>query len=157
MEIAFGAQREPMRLKVFATAIALIVVAVFADYSGVFGVREERIRDYMHLTFQFVDAATRAPISDVHVACTRPMVRSACTETRGPEIGQTTITLSAFKRINRTLLFSEDGGYTLGDDAVMYLTFIPANHARGALEIGSNDPLLSAGRPHVVELTKDVE
>ena len=143
-----------MRAKLIGILLGLLVVAVSADRWEIFGVREERVPDYMHLTFQFIDSASRAPVSDVHVACTRPMVRSACTDKTGPNIGQTTITLSAYKRIKRTLLFSEDAGYTLGDRAVMYLTFISANHARTALEIGGDDPILSATRPHVVELTK---
>ena len=146
-----------MRAKLIGILLGLIVVAGFADRWEIFGVREERVPDYMHLTFQFIDAASRAPVSDVHVACTRPMVRSACTEKIGPNIGQTTITLSAFKRIKRTLVFSEDVGYTLGDRAVMYLTFISANHARSALEIGADDPILSATRPHVIELTEIIE
>ena len=132
----------------------LIAVAIFADHSGLLGVSEERMRDYMHLTFQFVDAESGAPVSDVHVACTRPMVRSACTEKIGLKIGQTTITLSAFKRIKRTLLFSEVVGYSLGDDTIMYLTFISANHWRSVLEISGDDPILSATCPHLVELTR---
>ncbi len=143
--------------KLIIVAVVLIAIAVFADYSGLFGLREERMRDYMHLTFQFVDAESGAPVSDVHVACTRPMVRSACTEKIGPEIGQTTITLSAYKCLKRTLLFGEDVGYTLGDSATMYLTFVSANHARSTLEINGSDPILSATRPHLVELTKIVE
>ena len=132
----------------------LVAVAIFADHSGLLGIREEQMHDYLHLTFQFVDAESGAPVSDVHVACIRPMVRSACTEKIGPKIGQTTITLSAFKRIKRTLLFSEPVGYSLGDDTVMYLTFISANHSRSALEINGDDPILSAARPHLVELTR---
>ena len=146
-----------MRAKLIGILLGLVAVAVFADRWEIFGVREEQVPDYRHLTFQFIDAASRAPVSDVHVACTRPMVRSACTEKIGPNIGQTTITLSAFKRIKRTLLFSEDVGYTLGDRAVMYLTFISANHARSALEIGADDPILSATRPHVIELMEITE
>ena len=143
--------------KIIAAIVALVTTGVLADYSGIFGVREERLRDYLHVTFQFIDAASRAPVSDVHVACTRPMVRSACTEVRGPQIGQTTITLSAFKQVKRTLLFRENDGYTLGDDAVMYLTFISANHDRSVLEISSDDPILSSPRPYLIELNKKIE
>ena len=146
-----------MLTKIIAAILAFAAIAVGADHEGIFGVREERVRDYMHLTFQFVDAESRAPVSDVHVACTRPMVRSACSETRGPAMGQTTITLAAFRRVKRTLLFSEDVGYALGNGGVMYLTFIPASHHRGSLEISDNDPILSADRPHLVELSPRVE
>jgi len=140
--------------------IALIVMtsgAIAADYAGLFGVREERSNDYVHVTFQFIDAASRAPVSDVHVACTRPNVRSACTETRGPGAGQTTITLAAYRVTRRSVLFSEDRGYSLGGDDGMHLTFIPANHARATLTLAAEDPLLTAGRPHVIELVATTE
>ena len=142
------------------TMIALIVLtsgAIAADYAGLFGVREERSGDYVHMTFQFVDAASRAPVPDVHVACTRANVRSACTETRGPGAGQTTITLAAYRITRRSLLFSEDLGYSLGGDAGMHLTFIPANHARATLTLAADDPLLNPGRPHMIELVATTE
>lgn len=135
--------------------IALIVITsgvIAADYGGLFGVREQRSRDYVHITFQFVDATSRAPVPDVHVACTRPMVRSACTETRGPGAGQTTITLAAYRLTRRSLLFSEEAGYALGGDGGMHLTFIPGNHARTTMTLAADDPLLAAARPHVIEL-----
>ncbi|MGR9089879.1 MAG: hypothetical protein ACU85U_04775 [Gammaproteobacteria bacterium] len=146
-----------MRAKIMAALIVVTAGAIAADYAGLFGVREERAADYIHVTFQFVDAATRAPVADVHVACTRPMVRSACTETRGPGTGQTTITLGAYRITLRRLLFSEDAGYSLGVDDGMHLTFIPANHARATLTVANDDPILAAGRPHLIELVANAE
>lgn len=144
-----------MRSRIMLALIVITCGAIAADYAGLFGVREERRSDYVHITFQFVDAVSRAPVSDVHVACTRPMVRSACTETRGPGTGQTTITLAAYRLLRRSLLFSEDAGYSLGGDGGMHLTFIPANHARATMTLDVDDPLLRAARPHVVELGRD--
>jgi hypothetical protein len=146
-----------MRARIMIALIVITSGAIAADYAGLFGVREERSGDYLHVTFQFVDAASRAPVSDVHVACTRPMVRSACTETRGPGAGQTTITLAAYRVTRRSLLFSEDRGYSLGGDDGMHLTFIPANHARATLTLAADDPLLAAGKPHVGELVANSE
>lgn len=144
-----------MRARIMIALIVITSAAIAADYAGLFGVREERTGDYVHITFQFVDATSRAPVPDVHVACTRPMVRSACTETRGPGAGQTTITLAVYRVTRRSLLFSEDAGYSLGGEDGMHLTFIPANHARTTLTMAVDDPLLAAGRPHVVELVAD--
>lgn len=146
-----------MRARIMIALIVITSGAIAADYAGLFGVREQHSGDYVHITFQFIDAASRAPVSDVHVACTRPMVRSACTETRGPGVGQTTITLAAYRVTRRSLLFSEDAGYALGGNDVMHLTFIPANHTRATLTIAADDPLLAAARPHVVELVANSE
>ncbi len=146
-----------MRAKLMAALIVVTGGVIAADYAGLFGVREELNRDYIHVTFQFVDAVSRAPVADVHVACTRPMVRSACTETRGPGAGQTTITLSAYRITRRSLFFSEDAGYSLGSGGDMNLTFIPASYARARLVIANDDPILAAGRPHVVELLASAE
>lgn len=146
-----------MRAKLMAALIVVTGGVIAADYAGLFGVREERTGDYIHVTFQFVDALTRAPVADVHVACTRPMVRSACTETRGPGAGQTTITLSAYRLTRRSLFFSEDAGYSLGAGGGMNLTFIPASYARATLAIADDDPILTAARPHVVELVARAE
>lgn len=146
-----------MRARIMIALILITSGAIAADYAGLFGVREQRSGDYLHITFQFVDAASRAPVPDVHVACTRPMVRSACTETRGPGAGQTTITLAAYRVTRHSLLFSEDVGYTLGGDDGMLLTFIPANHARTTLTIEADDALLAAERPYVVELVANSE
>ena len=75
-----------MRAKLIGILLGLLVVAVFADRWEIFGVREERVPDYMHLTFQFIDSASRAPVSDVHVACTRPMVRSSSTSITSAQV-----------------------------------------------------------------------
>jgi len=141
-----------MRNKIIIALVLMLAGAVFADYRGWFGVREERTGDYLHVIFQFVDAQSRVPVSDVHVACTRPMVRSACTETRGPGPGQTTITLGAYRITRRSLLFSEDLGYSLGAAGGMNLTFIPANHERASRVLLSEDPILGADRALVIEL-----
>lgn len=146
-----------MRARIMIALIVITSGAIAADYAGLFGVREERSADYVHITFQFVDATSRAPVPDVHIACTRPLVRSACTETRGPGAGQTTITLAAYRVTRRSLLFSEDVGYSLGGEGGMHLTFIPANHARTTMTIAADDPLLVAARPHVVELAATPE
>jgi hypothetical protein len=147
----------PVRRKIIVVVAVFAALAVGADYQGYFGYREEGIGDYIHVVFEFVDAETRAPVSDVHVACTRPAIRSACTETRGPNMGQTTITLAAYRRVKRSLLFSEDLGYRLGSGGVLYLTFIPENHERRTLEVTGNDPILSAGRPYRIELIPSEE
>lgn len=146
-----------MRARIMIALIVITAGAIAADYAGLFGTREERTGDYIHVTFQFVDVVTRAAVPDVHVACTRPMVRSACTETRGPGAGQTTITLGAYRLTRRSLLFSEDLGYSLGVDGGMTLTFIPANHARSTLTVTNDDPILTAGQPHFVELVRNAE
>ena len=143
--------------KIIAVCLAISVFIAVADKRGVFGHHEERLADFLHLVFEFVDAESRAPISDVHVACTRPMVRSACSEKRGPKIGQTTITLAVYRRVKRTLFFSEELGYALGSGGIMDLTFIAANHQRASLVIGDDDPILAVEGPNRIELTKNIE
>ena len=140
--------------KIIFAITVLIVLAVVADFYALFGVREARVGDYLHLTFQFSDSESGAVVPDVHVVCTRPRVRSACTEKRGPGAGQTTITLNVLRQIRQSILFSKVVGYTLGDSATMTLTFIPENHARRTLEVAHDDPLLSESRPHRIELVR---
>jgi hypothetical protein len=140
-----------------AVVLTLIAVAAWADHRGVFGVREEQVPDFMHLTFRFVDAESRAPVSGVHFACTRPMQRSACTEREGPRAGQTTITFGAMKRTTRTLFFSKDNGHVLGGGGVMTLTFIHPNYEISAMELDDNALTSPAGRMPVIELTRTAE
>lgn len=141
-----------MLKKILIALLAIVILVVIADYFRLFGVENEYLGDYIHVTFQFVDAQSGAPISDVHVSCTRPGVRSACTESLGPGAGQTTITLSVFRRTEVSWFFSGPPSYVLGDDTVMFLTFFAANHERAQMTIHNDDPLLSATRPHKVEL-----
>lgn len=142
-----------MRAKIMMLLIGMTTAAIVADYYGLLGVRVVQRGDYLHLTFEFVDAVSRARVDDVHVACTRPMVRSACTETRGPGPGQTTITFAVFHLSEHSWLFERGSRYSLGERGAMNLTFIPAAHARERLSIAGDAPLLGATKPYVVELT----
>ena len=135
-----------------AALVGVLSVAVVADYYGLLGVREARVSDYRHITFEFIDAKIRAPISDVHVACTRPGVRSSCTESRGPGIGQTTITLGAIRVEDRSWLFQHVRGFDLGENGIMFLKFFTPNHERTELVIHSTDAVLNSDDVQRIEL-----
>ena len=146
-----------MAKRIIAAIVILGAIAILADRQGLFGVHEEQIPDILHLTIRFIDVDSRAPVSEVHIACTRPMIRSACTERPGPRMGQTTITFRVMKRSRHTLLFSKDAGYALGREGVMNLTFIHPDYERGAMEFSDNQSLWSSGRAPVVELMRSDE
>jgi hypothetical protein len=87
----------------------------------------------------------------------RDMNRAGCTENAGPGLGQTTLTLSVVRIRRQSLLFSEPPRHELGTQGVLNLTFVSPNHARQSLAISNDDPLLAAGRPRRVELSRLVE
>lgn len=141
-----------MKTKIIG-AIALIAVLIAAaDQQALFGYREVGIGDYVRLVFEFVDADTRAPVSNVHVICTKPMVRSACSESDGPKLGQTTVNLAVFRKVKKTLFFEQSVGYSLGRDGILFLTFVAPNHEQFKMHIADNDPILSGDHPYRVEL-----
>lgn len=146
-----------MRTAIICSVVVLITIGALADRHGLLGVREELVSDFVHIAFQFVDAESRAPISDVHIACTRPMQPSACTERRGPRAGETTITFGALKRIRRSFLFSETTGHTLGRGAVMHLTFIHPNYERATFELDDETIAAAGARQQLIELDAAAE
>ncbi len=146
-----------MRSLIGAALVFVIALAVAADWRGWFGTREEQMPDFMHLIIHFVDVSSRVPIDDVHISCTRPMKLSVCTERQGPRAGETTITFGALKRIERTLLFSEENGHTFGSNGAIRLTFIHPHYERSGLKLGDDELASLAGRKRIVELTRNVE
>jgi hypothetical protein len=142
-------------LRKAALSLAMLTaMLVAADFYGLFGYSETQKRDFLHITFEFIDAQSHAPLANVHVACTQPHVRSACSETPGPGAGQTTITLSVIRRVQRSVLFHRNTEYLLGAAGSMTFTFIPTSHERTTLTINNDDPLLYSQLPRRVELAK---
>jgi hypothetical protein len=129
---------------VFAIVGALVLVGgaalfILADWYGVFGLREQQRSDFMHMTFAMVDTTTGAPISGVHITCVRRTNRSACTEQTGRKPGETRITLGVLRRIDKTLLFSHDRGFSLGSDGPVTLAFIHPNYRLHSFQMREED------------------
>ena len=146
-----------MKLKIISAFVLVIVLAVVADQRAVFGYREATVRDYVRVIFEFFDAETRAPISDVHVICTKPMIRSACSESPGPKFGQTTVNIAVLRKVKETILFEQALGYSLGRDGILFLRFVALGYEHYKMHLSDDDALLSATHAQRIELQREVE
>ncbi len=146
-----------MKIKIICAVALVAVLIVLADHRALFGYREVAVSDYVRLVFEFVDADTRAPISNVHVACTKPMIRSACSESDGPKLGQTTVNLAVFRKVNETLLFEKTVGYSLGRGGIVFLTFVAPSYEQFKMHVADDDPLLSGAQAQRIKLLRSAD
>ena len=142
-------------IKRMATALlACVATAVVADWHAVFGARTMQRADFVHLTFTPVDERAQSPIADVHIACTRPMSRSACTERQGRYPGELEITLGVLRITRKTLLFEHDEGISLGRAGAITLTFIHPNYIRHTLTLDVEAIAAGPQAQRVVKLSR---
>ena len=146
-----------MLIGLAAVVFAGVAFGVVADWQGVFGQREERQQDFVHLTFKSVDDLSAAPIAQVHITCVRRMNQSACTERAGENPGETTITLGVIHLFNRTLLFSHDAGFSLGEGGPVTLAFIHPNYDRLFMQLQAGEIAERRANTLVVKLRKTPE
>ena len=140
--------------KIALVFFVLAAAAILADWLTAFGQREAVHRDFVHLTYRAVDARSAQPIGHVHIACTRRVALSTCTEQQGENPGETVITLSTLRRITRTLLFHRHTEFSFGSVDSVSLAFIHPDYLTHALELTGSALPAALRQVTVVRLNK---
>lgn len=137
--------------KIGAAIVVVAVSFVAADYLALFGTREERVQEILHLRYRIVERGNLRPIEDVRVQCVRRRAESVCSQGKGAGEGSVELNFVVPKTVSRTLLFKKGDTVSFGDGQ-LHLVFIHPNYERLFLPLGMSDLLSLRDRDNVIEL-----
>ncbi|MFK8066953.1 MAG: hypothetical protein AB8D52_01780 [Gammaproteobacteria bacterium] len=115
---------------IIPAVISLIILIIFADYSGWLGVRTSTEQDYFGVRFAAEDEQSGEKIIDFFINCTRKGSRNACSIQQGQNKPTREAKFGVIKLIKKTWLFNK-GESIVGEDEVdVHLMFIHQDYNR---------------------------